>query len=101
PVVTLGNYYNLLTHFTNKLFNALHNYNYSSKDGAPKKQRTEYKIKSSDFWLAHKKDDELYMSLLKLELEDEKYDGQCYRTLCLLSRKQIRQVPSTTLFFHS
>ncbi|CAJ0823100.1 2118_t:CDS:1 [Entrophospora sp. SA101] len=36
-----------------------------------------------------------------MELEDEKYDGQCYRTLCLLSRKQIPQVPSTTLFFHS
>nr|CAG8438547.1 9096_t:CDS:2 [Entrophospora candida] len=44
---------------------------------------------------------ELYITIIKLELEDEKYDGQCYRTLCLLSRKQIPQVPSTTLFFHS
>ncbi|CAG8806178.1 11854_t:CDS:2, partial [Dentiscutata erythropus] len=39
-------------------------------------------------------------TILKLELEDEKYDGQYYRIMCLLTRKQFPEVPPITLYFH-
>ncbi|CAG8505437.1 6855_t:CDS:2, partial [Cetraspora pellucida] len=72
-------------------------------EGARKSKR-EYHLKNPDLWNNDEDmpsiPDKIYVTVLKLELEDEKYDGQYYRTMCLLTRKQLPDVPLITLYFH-
>ncbi|CAG8675935.1 16194_t:CDS:2, partial [Dentiscutata erythropus] len=77
---------------------------YGLVEGARKSKR-EYELKGPDFWVNEEEDmssipDKIYVTILKLELEYEKYDGQYYRTMCLLTRKQFPEVPPITLYFH-
>ncbi|CAG8559865.1 22395_t:CDS:2 [Racocetra persica] len=78
---------------------------YGLVEGARKSKR-EYNRKNPDLWNNDEEEmpsipDKIYVTILKLELEDEKYDGQYYRTMCLLTRKQLPEVPPITLYFHS
>ncbi|GBB92187.1 hypothetical protein RclHR1_01980012 [Rhizophagus clarus] len=69
-----------------------------------KKSKRDYRLKSPDLWIIEddqpKIPEELYINVLKLDLEDEIYDGNPYRTMCLLTRKRLPEIPSTTLYFH-
>ncbi|CAG8634049.1 16813_t:CDS:2 [Funneliformis mosseae] len=69
-----------------------------------KKSKREYLLKSPDLWTIEedqpKIPEELYGTILKLDMEDEKYDGYSYRTLCLLTRKRFPETPPITLYFH-
>ncbi|CAG8442886.1 9275_t:CDS:2 [Ambispora leptoticha] len=72
-------------------------------EGARKSKR-EYRLKSPDLWALEEDPqvpEELYATILKLDLEDEKLDGYPYRTLCLLTRNQVPDLPDITLWFHS
>ncbi|CAG8741190.1 35674_t:CDS:2 [Gigaspora margarita] len=77
---------------------------YGLVEGARKSKR-EYELKTPDLWNIEEEEmssipDKIYVTILKLELEDEKYDGQYYRTMCLLTRKQFPDVSPITLYFH-
>ncbi|CAG8495896.1 2311_t:CDS:2 [Paraglomus brasilianum] len=97
------------------------------KDGlteGARKTRREYNIKIPDFWGAKKEKplvseeteegstpaddteelgpmpDELYATIFKLDIENETYDGQSYRVMCMLTRKEFPSVPDIQIFFH-
>ncbi|RGB34312.1 hypothetical protein C1646_653906 [Rhizophagus diaphanus] len=69
-----------------------------------KKSKREYRLKSPDLWVIEedqpKIPEELYFTIFKLDLDDEKYDGNPYRTMCLLTRKQFPEIPASYLYFH-
>ncbi|CAG8433757.1 11080_t:CDS:2 [Ambispora gerdemannii] len=72
-------------------------------EGARKSKR-DYRLKSPELWALEENPqvpEELYATILKLDLEDEKLDGYPYRTLCLLTRNQFPDLPDITLWFHS
>ncbi|KAG9287939.1 hypothetical protein G9A89_017534 [Geosiphon pyriformis] len=72
-------------------------------EGARKSKR-EYRLKSPDLWSLEensKAPEEFYGTILKLDLQDEVFDGQSYRTLCLLTRKQFPDFPDITLWLQS
>ncbi|RIA97599.1 hypothetical protein C1645_813834 [Glomus cerebriforme] len=69
-----------------------------------KKSKREYRLKSPDLWVIEedqpKIPEELYVTVLKLDLEDEIYDGKPYRTMCLLTRKRFPEIPAIKVYFH-
>ncbi|CAG8574135.1 14728_t:CDS:2 [Acaulospora morrowiae] len=69
-----------------------------------RKSRREYPLKAPDLWKIdedqQKIPEKLYGTVLKLDFEDETFDGQSYRTFCFLTRTQFPEVPPITLYFH-
>ncbi|CAG8495182.1 4853_t:CDS:2 [Diversispora eburnea] len=74
-------------------------------EGARKSKR-EYLRKSPDLWNIEEEEnpkipEKLYGTLFILDSgNDEMFDGQSYRTLCLLTRKKFPEVPPIKLYFH-
>ncbi|RHZ72154.1 hypothetical protein Glove_245g9 [Diversispora epigaea] len=73
-------------------------------EGARKSKR-EYLRKSPELWNIEENEpkipEKLYGTLFILDSgDDEMFDGQSYRTLCLITRKKFPEVPPIKLYFH-
>ncbi|RUP43826.1 ribonuclease III domain-containing protein [Jimgerdemannia flammicorona] len=69
-----------------------------------KKRKSHYPKKVPDFWALPEGNSvvtlqTLYMTMLYVNLPDNMYDGQKYRTLCLLTRDVFPTIPAFNIFF--
>lgn len=71
-----------------------------------KKRKSHYPKKIPDFWALPEENSvmslrTLYMTMFKVNLTDDMYEGQEYRTLCLLTRNRFPPIPSFKVYFRS
>ncbi|RUS21801.1 hypothetical protein BC937DRAFT_91393 [Endogone sp. FLAS-F59071] len=71
-----------------------------------KKRKSHYPKKIPDFWALPEENSvmslrTLHMTMFKVNLTDDMYEGQEYRTLCLLTRNGFPPIPSFKVYFRS